>query len=280
MRSITAELEAHFGQDVTTLALCFDITRRDGTVLGFTSHDVSIDYDGVTYSPFSSADITNLEQLASTEADNLEIQIAFDDDHITKEDIQKGFYDHAAMHVFFINYEDTGQGIVKLVSGNLGKAEITEYGATAEMLSLSNQLQTEIGEVYSYKCPAELGDARCTVDLSAYRVSGTVEAVTDRKTFTDSARTEVDDYFKYGTVTFTSGLNAGWTREVKTFSGGQFDMLFAFPFEIAPDDTYTADPGCSNYPEDCKNKFDNFINYRGFPHLPGRDEISKYPDAT
>ena len=279
-RSMTAALEEHFQQPVTTVAVCWRIERRDGFILGFTNHDVEIEYDGVTYSPFSSADLTDLEQLASTNADNMEIDIAFDSEYITKEDMQKGKYDHAEMHIFMLNYEDTSQGIVKLLSGHLGPAEAREYGGKAEMLSLGNLLNTQIGEVYSYKCRAELGDTRCGVDLDSYEVSGSVTSVTDRKQFTDSGRSEADNYFKYGTVTFTTGNNSGWTREIKAFSSGQFDLLFAFPFEIADGDTYTAVPGCNNYPDNCKNKFLNFVNYRGEPHLPGRDEVTKYPDAN
>lgn len=279
-RSITAELETHFGQDVTTLALCFDITRRDGTVFGFTGHDVSIEYDGVTYDPFSSADVTNLEQLASTDADNLEIKLAFDEDYITKEDVQKGLYDYAEMRLFVINYADTSMGIVKLISGNLGESELTEYGATAEMVSLGAKLKTKVGRVYGYKCDAELGDTRCGVDLSSYTVTGSITSVTDRRQCTDSGRSEADDYFKYGQITFTSGANSGWTREIKSFASGAFGLLFPMPYDIEVGDTYEASAGCSNYPEDCKDKFDNFVNYRGFPHLPGRDEITKYPDAS
>ena len=279
-RSITAELEAHFGQDVTTLAMCFDIARRDGTVFGFTNHDVTITYDGVDYDPFSSADLTNLEQLASTDADNLEIKVAFDDSYITKEDVQKGLYDFAEMRIFMINYNDPTMGIVKLISGNLGESELTEYGATAEMVSLGMRLKNKIGRVYGYKCDAELGDDRCGVTLADYTETGSITSVTDRRQFTDSGRTEADDYFKYGTITFTSGNNSGWTREVKAFASGQFTLLFPFPYDVAVDDTYETTAGCDNYFATCKSKFDNAINYRGFPHLPGRDEISKYPDAN
>lgn len=279
-RSITSALEDHFKQDVTSLAMCFDIERRDGTVLGFTNHDKPIEYDGVTYDPFSSAAMFNLEQLMTTEADNMEMSIAFDDKYITKEEIQRGEYDHAFMRIFFINHQDPDQGILKLTSGYLGTAEIKEYGAKAEMMSLANALQTEIGCKYSYKCRATWADEECGFNEDDFKVTGTVDTASDKKTFTDPDRDEAENYFKYGVVKFTSGDNEGWTREVKAFKDGQFDLLFAFPFDIAEDDEYEALPGCSNYPEDCKNKFgeNNIANYRGEPFLPGRDEVGKYPD--
>lgn len=274
-RSITAALEAHFGQDLTTLAVCYDIEKRDGTVLGFTSCDKDITYGGVTYNSFATANITNLEHLASTDADNLEIDIAFDDNYITKEDVQKGLYDKAIMRLFIINYEDTGMGIVKLTKGNLGTIQLGEHSAKAELMSMSNALKNKIGRVYAYRCDAELGDTRCGVTVSNFTVTGTVTAAASQTVFTDSGRSEAADYFKYGQVTITSGENSGWTRECKAYASGQFTLLFAFPYEIAVGDTYEAVAGCSNYPDTCKNTFDNYDRYRGYPDLPGNDHISK-----
>ena len=39
--------------------------------------------------------------------------------------------------------------------------------------------------------------------------------------------------------------------------------------EIADDFTVTA--GCDKQFPTCKAKFDNVVNYRGFPHIPGND---------
>jgi len=44
-------------------------------------------------------------------------------------------------------------------------------------------------------------------------------------------------------------------------------------------DTYTAKPGCDKSAEICKTKFDNFINFGGFPDVPGQDRIASTPDA-
>jgi len=278
-RSLSEDLVSHFGQEVTTIATCWRIERRDGTVLGFTNHDETISYNGVDYSPFSSAGISDLEQMADTEADNVDIEIAFDSEYITKTDVQLGLYDNAAMHVFLINYKDTTQGIVQLISGRLGEAEVKEYGGKAEMVSIGHALLNRIGRTYEYRCDAVFGGAKCGVDAEALQVNGTVTAVTDRAIFTDSSRSEDDDYFNYGLIEFTSGANNGWTREVKDFGSGQFTAFARFPYDISIGDTFTATPGCDKYPDTCKDRYDNFINFRGFPHLPGRDEITRYPDA-
>ena len=49
MKTVSAALAQHLAGDVTTLATCWKITRRDGVVLGFTDHVRDLDVDGVTY---------------------------------------------------------------------------------------------------------------------------------------------------------------------------------------------------------------------------------------
>ena len=48
MRSVPPALQAKLDSGVTTLARCWVLTRRDGTVLGFTDHDRNLVIDGVT----------------------------------------------------------------------------------------------------------------------------------------------------------------------------------------------------------------------------------------
>lgn len=278
-RTISDDLKAHFGQETTTVAVCWRIERADGTVLGFTSHDATITYDGQDYVPFTAADVSSLEQTAGGDPDNLDVSLAFDSDYITKADIAAGKYDDAEIYVFLINYDDTTQGIVQLVSGFLGETEIRDYGGRVQFHSLSDKLNNSLGSVYTYKCRASLGDSECGVALAGYTHTGSVTAVTSNQVFTDASQLQDDGYFDAGQVTFTSGENSGYTREIKRFTSNQFTLLEAFPYDIAVDDTYSAIAGCNKYPDTCQTKFDNFINYRGFPHLPGRDELINYPDA-
>ena len=42
-------LKAHLAGGATTLARCFAVARRDGTVMGFTDHDRDVVFDGITF---------------------------------------------------------------------------------------------------------------------------------------------------------------------------------------------------------------------------------------
>jgi hypothetical protein len=53
------------------------------------------------------------------------------------------------------------------------------------------------------------------------------------------------------------------------------------PFTIATNDTASVWAGCNllsgirNAVGDCKNKFNNLVNYRGEPYFPGTDRSTK-----
>jgi uncharacterized phage protein (TIGR02218 family) len=81
-------------------------------------------------------------------------------------------------------------------------------------------------------------------------------------------------YFTYGLMTMTSGDSAGLTMEVAAYMPGTITLRMSFPNSIAAGDTYSISAGCGKrFLEDCKTKFQNQINFRGEPHLPGMDQI-------
>jgi hypothetical protein len=57
--------------------------------------------------------------------------------------------------------------------------------------------------------------------------------------------------------------------EVASFGGGIFTLHLPMPYDIAVGDTYEAVPGCrKRRSEDCNIKFNNVVNFRGFPDVP------------
>ncbi|MGZ3325693.1 MAG: baseplate hub domain-containing protein [Xanthobacteraceae bacterium] len=75
-------------------------------------------------------------------------------------------------------------------------------------------------------------------------------------------------YFDHGKITFTSGENAGLSMEVKAYAPGVISLMLPMPYEIAVGDAYTMISGCNQAFETCKNRYNNVINFRGFPNLP------------
>lgn len=273
MQNLTPALAAHLAGETTTLATCWSITRRDGVALYFTEHDQNLTIDGHSYVATSGMSASAITSQAGLSVDNLEIEGMLSADAIREEDILAGRYDHAEIAVFLVNYLDPSAGKLHLKTGWLGEVTLRNQQFTAEVRGLSSLLQQSIGEVYTKTCRAQFCDARCGLNLASYTVSGTVTASDAAHRFTDSARSEAADYFAYGVVTFTSGANAGLSMEVRDFGAGAFSLFLPMPHTIAVGDTYTASAGCDKSFETCIGRFNNALNFRGEPHVPGTDKI-------
>jgi uncharacterized phage protein (TIGR02218 family) len=277
---ISAELLAHYAQETTTLARLWKITRADGTVLGFTDHDADITYDGLDYITTSSFDASAISTAAALNVDNLELTGLLSVDAVAAADIEAGLWDKATVRLMEVNYDDLSMGDNLLRYGEVG--EIQRKGAyfAVELRGLAQYLQNRIGRIVSPSCDADLGDARCGVDLEALRVSGAVDTAVSQREFVPEPFSDAeDDYFTFGIVTWTSGLNDGLSMEVKRFtsdsSGDLFTLQLDMPYAIGAGDTFTVVPGCNKVGRlgDCVGKFDNYVNFRGFEDLPGAHQV-------
>lgn len=273
MQDISAGLAAHLTQEVTTLATCWSVTRKDGEAFYFTEHDCDIVVDGDTYLAASGMSASAVSSQAGLAVDNLEFEGILQAEAISEADILAGRYDHAEVTVFMVNYADTTQGKLHLKTGWLGEVTLRGGQFVAELRGLTSRLQQVIGETYTSSCRAQLGDARCKKNLSSFTVTGMVTGVETTYAFTDSARSELSNYFSYGLITFTSGTNDGISMEIRDFSNGRFGLFLPMPYAIEVGDTYTAVAGCDKSFDSCVGKFTNAVNFRGEPHVPGTDRI-------
>lgn len=278
MKDISAALAAHLAQEVTTLATCWKLTRRDGAVLGFTDHDQDVVFDGVTYQAESGFTPSAVQNSGDLRVDNLDLEGVLRAGSLREEDIRAGLYDFAAIDVFMVNYRDTAQGALPLRRGWLGEVALAQGAFVAEMRGLTQRLSQSAGELYSATCRATLGDGRCTVNLAAHTVSGTVTAVTAFPGFSDSARSEATGLFSSGRVTFAGGANAGLSMEVKDYAldsgaGGVFTLVLPLPYPLQAGDAYSAVKGCDKTPATCAGRFANMVNFRGEPLVPGLDRM-------
>lgn len=277
MKTVSAALKTHMAGPVTTLAICWRLDLSGGTVMGFTEHDRDIIYDGVTYAAASGFTPSAFEQSSGMAVDNLDVSGFLDAAGITEADIESGRLDGAEVRTFKINWADPSMGILKLTRGVIGEITRRDGLFVAEVRSLAQYLQQNIGRVYLGTCDAELGDVRCGVVLAAFTATGTVTSVTDRQVFADSGRTEADDWFTYGKLTWTSGNNDGRAMEVKVFSSGVFTLFQPMPETVQVGDTYSVYAGCDKSGRTgnahCKNKFSNYLNFRGFEDIPGTDKM-------
>ncbi len=281
MKPISTALQAHLDGELTTLAYLVKITRVDGVVKGFTTFDQNLVVGGVTYKADGAFTPSALESTSGLATDNLEITGILNSSDITDADIEAGLYDHARVDMYACNWADLTQGAVQLRRGWLGQVGLSGGHYVAELRGLHDLLQRPIGATYTPECRYDLGDGNCTVDIAALTVSGAVTSVTDNATFADYTRSEADQFFNYGKLTWTDGANSGLSMEVKNWDGVNlvFTLWLPLPNAIQVNDAYTVYPGCDKRFNTCQTKFGNAVNFGGFPYVPGVGNILKYPDA-
>ncbi len=273
MQQISSALAAHLAGEVMTLATCWRVTRRDGVSQYFTDHDNDLVVDGHTYLARSGMAPSAVSSQAGLAVDNLELEGLLDDDSIARSDLLGGLYDHAELEVFMVNYAAPDDGRLQVKIGWLGEVTLRDGVFLVEVRGLSAALQQTIGEVYTPTCRAQLGDARCKQNLTAFTFTGTIDTVENEYMMTDAARGQANGYFAYGKITFTSGANTGLSMEVRDFANGRFTLFLPLPNPVQAGDAYSVVAGCDKRIDTCVARFANAVNFRGEPHLPGNDRI-------
>ena len=207
MKQISEALRQHLAQEVTTLATCWKLTRRDGVSLGFTNHDQDINLDGTLYKAAAVFQSSAVTSSLGLNADNYDLEGVLSADAITDDDILAGLYDYAEIICFMVNYTDASMGGLHIKTGWLGEVTMSGQQFVAEVRGIADVMQRTVGEHFSPTCRASLGDEVCGVDVANYSVNSTAESAADLFQFTDSTRTEQPGYYDYGVVRFTSGAN-------------------------------------------------------------------------
>jgi uncharacterized phage protein (TIGR02218 family) len=216
--------------------------------------------------------------------DGSEISGALSDEALNEGDLAAGRYDAAGVAIWLVDWSEPDLRVL-LAKGALGEVRREGTAFTAEVRGLSQRLAEDSGRLYTATCSADLGDARCTVDLtsSTYRGSGAVVALSATSTFSASGLDAFDDgWFSAGKLSFTAGANAGLAMEVKSHDKGEvttIDLWQAMPEPIAPGDEFIVTAGCDKRFATCHDRFNNVVNFRGFPHIPGNDFVVRYPIA-
>lgn len=287
MRLIPPDLETHLLTGTTTLCNCWKVTRRDGVISGFTDHDDDLEFDGVTY--LAATGFIGSENISRVglSVDNMEVHAALADASLTEADLANGLYDNADVEIFLVNWASPDQRLL-LRRGNIGEVRRGELAFMAEIRGLAHNLQQPQGRLFQSTCDAELGDARCAVDLDhpAYTATAAVTSGAGRDDFESAALSPyASGWFQGGRVEWLTGANAGAIAEVKSHQsiGETSARIITWrPFSALPvaGDQFKITAGCDKRFETCRSKFANQVNFRGFPHIPGNDFLIAAPQRN
>lgn len=300
MKDIDAGFKSRLaGSELTTLALCWRVTKRNGDVILGTDHDVDIEIDDGALAGIyvAGANITGADVQSSSDmsVDNTEVVGALSDDiaipDLTLDDIQGGLLNNAPVTMFFVDWSSPSASTCGYMrSGFLGDLTYdTNNTYKTELRGLTQLMSQNIVQNYSDKCNVvKFGDARCKIDVAAISITATATSVVNRRLFTVSGiTTQPPGYFSKGLLVGLTGQNAGFTRQIRIDTtgsvNGELTLYESFPRDVSPGDTFTMSPGCDRLAATCKgfpNPADsldpggNLVNFRGYGiFIPGIDAI-------
>ncbi|QDY99056.1 DUF2163 domain-containing protein [Nitratireductor mangrovi] len=284
MKTLPAGLAAMLATGVTTRCNCWRIERADGQVFGFTDHDRQLSFDGVDYEPATALSASETAASLGLAVDTLEAAGALSSDAINEDELARKLWDNASVTQIVVDWSDTANRVVTF-AGSIGEVERGPLAFRAELRSLSHALNQRTGRIFGSLCDADLGDARCAVNLAlaAFSAAGTASAAVSRWAFRTTGLAAFETgWFKAGKLTWTSGANAGAVIEIKRHvdAGATHlvELAEEMPFDIGVGDAFAITAGCDKTVETCKAKFDNVVNFRGFPSMPGNDWVTSYPN--
>lgn len=280
---ISEEFQAHLDGGHTTLAHAWAITRADGEVHGFTDHDKALSFDGITFRPDTGMTGLALQRATGLSVDNTEALGALTDAGLTEAEIEAGRFDGADVQVWRVNWAEVSQRAL-LFRGVIGEIKRVDGAFHAEVRGLSSLLNRPVGRVYQKPCTAVLGDAACGFDLETpgYVHEGQVSAVEEARRFVLEAMEGYEPgWFARGRLDVTSGAGAGLSAAIKsdrvTTEGREIALWEPLRTEVAEGDGVRLVAGCDKRFETCRLKFNNAVNFQGFPDLPNDDWVAVGP---
>ena len=162
MLPIPPAMQASLDAGVTTHAWCWRVTRTDDAQFGFTDHDRDLEFDGLIYragSGFGGADMEATPGLAPSQTD---LDGALDSEVLTEADLAAGLWGGARVECWRVDWSDPELRVL-VSTGELGEVRRLDGGFEAELLGLAHRLERVTGRVFTRRCDAQLGDARCGV---------------------------------------------------------------------------------------------------------------------
>jgi uncharacterized phage protein (TIGR02218 family) len=121
------------------------------------------------------------------------------------------------------------------------------------------------------------GDVTWKAVLPTHTFYGTVSAVTNYTTFTATGlSSRASHWFDFGVLKWLTGPNAGRSIECKTFTNpGSIITMLPLAYQPSVGEKFMIHTGCDKGRDTCATKFNNILNFRGEPDLPGTGQYFK-----
>jgi len=284
MRALGEGLRAALDSGASHLCRCWLLVRRDGLRIGFTDHDRDLTIDGDTYFAGSGLSGSAVETATGLATDNAQVFGALTASGLKEADILAGRYDRAEVLHYLVDWQAPTNRILQF-RGRLGEIERGAVAFEAELRGLADDLNQPLGRAYVPGCDRALGDGKCGIALDAEPLvfERAVVAQPGARQVLVASCVVADGWFARGYVIWQSGAMAELKSLIRddreTEDGRVIELWDDVPLPLVEGDAARLIVGCDKRAETCRTKFDNLLNFRGFPHIPGEDWVMAVPDS-
>ncbi|MEQ8410611.1 MAG: DUF2163 domain-containing protein [Erythrobacter sp.] len=266
-------MRVFFNRELDTAATFWRIYRSDGVTLGFTSHDRDLVCGGIRHRAAPGMVPAAIRLNADLSNDSAEVEGALSHDSIRADELAAGLFDRAAIEIGIVDWQSLEWHT--LYSGQLGPIESDSGSFSAELRSAKLILERDIVPRTSPTCRATFCGPQCGLSAARFtsvRELAALDVDLNRVSFAGLDSPILVD----GRIRFLDGPQTGLVFGVVAMADGWLTLDRPLVEGTYPGTRTEIREGCDHTLETCATRFDNAINFRGEPHLPGNDLLARY----
>lgn len=207
--------------ELTSIALCWRLERKDGAGIALTSHDRPLLSEGILYDAAPGMMPASITRSLGLNPSSSEVAGALSSAALDESDLELGRWDGASAQLNAIDWEDAGAEAITLLAGEIGAVTTDGESFTADLSGAAAKLDRPVCPATSAECRAHFGDKQCRVDLAGRTIVATVVSSTDATITLDES---VDDKFILGRLRYMSGANCGLSTIILSAGGTQVQI--------------------------------------------------------
>lgn len=260
---------------VTSTTYGWRLERKDGVTLGFTSHDRDLVIEGLHYRASPGISPSSIVETLGVEATSLDVRGALTSDGLKPEDIEAGLWDGASLTIFMFDWSDPESQHYLLAMGTLGSISWAGHSFEVEFQGPAARLNGAVSTTVSPSCRVKFAGSGCGLNPLRYSIETAVVG-------TSGARIQLErpidpTSYVHGEFRWLSGRNCGARQQIVAFEGVDLVLDAEPAFPVFGGERIALLQGCDRTIATCATRFQNAKNFRGEPHVPGNDLLTRYP---
>lgn len=270
-------MRTFFDRELDTVATFWRVYRRDGTLFAFTSHDRDLTFDGKVHRAAPGMVPAAIRLTSDLSDDSAEVEGALSHSSISETDLAAGLFDSALIEVGAVAWETLEHHVV--YSGQLGRIKDDRLGFSAELRSAKRALEEDLVPQTSPTCRAEFCGPGCGLSERLFSSADTLAEIDldlNRVRLAQAAGLDFVD----GKLRFLAGPQTGIVFLIVSSEGDWFTLDRSLVAGADIGTKIELREGCDHTLETCSSRFDNALNFRGEPFLPGNDVLARYGRAS